>query len=50
MRTRGLTRGTGPTVNHGGGDGQLLSVSELAVRYGGVSDRKSTRLNSSHRR
>ena len=37
MRTRGLTRDTGPTGNHGGGDGQLLSVSELAVRYGGVS-------------
>jgi branched-chain amino acid transport system ATP-binding protein len=37
MRTRGLTRDSGPTGARGRGDGQLLSVSELAVRYGGVS-------------
>jgi branched-chain amino acid transport system ATP-binding protein len=36
MRTRGLTPGTGPRGTGGHGDGQLLRVSELAVRYGGV--------------
>ena len=36
MRTRGLTPGSGPGGTGGHGDGQLLSVSELSVRYGGV--------------
>jgi branched-chain amino acid transport system ATP-binding protein len=37
MRARGLTPGTGPAGTRGPGDAPLLSVSELAVRYGGVS-------------
>jgi branched-chain amino acid transport system ATP-binding protein len=36
MRIRGLTPGTGPAGTRERGDGQVLSVSELAVRYGGV--------------